>query len=116
MDLSPNNNLCKEVYAIRLFENGTENELDQAYNTLDAIVMEKKATERGYNAWYILQQDKLAKLIETKDWAKIRAEANHLLSIFPQDARGLEAIKQADSLMNEELEKDKANDTKKEEK
>ncbi len=116
MDLSPNNNLCKEVYAIRLFENGTENELAQAYNTLDAIVMEKKATERGYNAWYILQQDKLAKLIETKDWAKIRAEANHLLSIFPQDARGLEAIKQADSLMNEELEKDKANETQKEEK
>ena len=110
IDLSPDKNLPKEVYAIRLFENDNEQDRQKAYDTLDALVMAKTATERGLSAWYILQQEKLAKSIETKDWGKIRTEANHLLSIIPKDERALEALKQADELMKEEIDKDKENE------
>ena len=107
MDISPNKSLPKEVYAIRLYENGSEEEIQKAYDTLDALVMAKTATERGFSVWYALQQNKIAKIIETKDWGKIRTEANHLLSVLPKDARALEALKQADALMNEEMDKEK---------
>jgi hypothetical protein len=77
--------------------------------------MAKATTERGLTAWYILQQDKLAKAIETKDWGKIRTEANHLLSVIPKDERALEALKQADELMKEEIDKDNDNEKEKQE-
>ena len=77
--------------------------------------MAKTATERGLNAWYILQQEKIAKSVETKDWGKIRTEANHLLSVIPKDERALEALKQADDLMKEEIDKDKENEKEKQE-
>ena len=110
IDLSPNKSLPKEVYAIRLFENDNEQDRQKAYDTLDALIMAKTATERGLSAWYILQQEKLSKAIETKDWGKIRTEANHLLSVLPKDERALEALKQADELMKEEIDKDKENE------
>ena len=115
IDLSPNKSLPKEVYAIRLFENDNEQDRQKAYDTLDSLVMAKTATERGLNAWYILQQEKIAKSIETKDWGKIRTEANHLLSVIPKDTRALEALKQADDLMKEEIDKDKENEKEKQE-
>ena len=115
VDLSPNKSLPKEVLAIRFFENDNEQDRQKAYDTLDALVMAKATTERGLTAWYILQQDKLAKAIETKDWGKIRTEANHLLSVIPKDERALEALKQADELMKEEIDKDKDNEKEKQE-
>ena len=115
IDLSPNKSLPKEVYAIRLFENDNEQDRQKAYDTLDSLVMAKTATERGLSAWYILQQEKIAKSIETKDWGKIRTEANHLLSVIPKDTRALEALKQADDLMKEEIDKEKENDKEKQE-
>ncbi len=112
IDLSPNKSLPKEVYAIRLFENDNEQDRQKAYETLDALIMAKTATDRGLNAWYILQQEKIAKSLETKDWGKIRTEANHLLSVIPKDERALEALKQADDLMKQEIDNEKKEDDK----
>ena len=106
LDLSPNVPIVREVYAIRLYEKRGEKELQQAYDYLDALVMAKTATDRGIYVWYILQQNRLAKLLETKDWAQIRTEAKHLQSIFPQDKQAAEALKKVDVLMKEEMQKD----------
>ncbi len=108
LDMSPDNSVVRETYAIRLFENGGEEELKQAFDHLDAIVMNKKATNRGLYVWYSIMQDKIAKALEAKDWTKIRTEANHLLIVFPKDERASEALKQVETLMKDEIEKEAA--------
>ena len=106
LDLSPDNSVVRETYAIRLFENGGDAEFQQAFDYLDAIVMNKSATNRGLYVWYTIMQDKIAKALEAKDWTKIRSEANHLRIIFPKDERAAEAIKQVETLMKAEIEKE----------
>ena len=51
-------------------------------------------------------QDKLAKVLESKDWNEIQTVANNILLYAPQDARATEALKQAEALLKEEVEKD----------
>ncbi len=106
LNMSPDNNVVKETYALRLVNVGGEENLQKAFDILDTIVMGKSATQRGVVTWYNLMQDKLAKAIESKDWHEIKTAANNLLLIFPQDQRATEALKQADALLKEEAEKD----------
>ena len=106
LNMSPDNNVVKETYALRLVNVGGEENLQKAFDILDTIVMGKSATQRGVVTWYNLMQDKLAKAIESKDWHEIKTAANNLLLIFPQDQRATEALKQADALLKEEEEKD----------
>ena len=107
LDMSPDNNVVKETYALRLVAVGGEDNLKKAFDILDSIVANKSATRRGIVTWYNLIQEKLAKALETKDWNDIRTIANNILLVAPQDARATEALKQAEALLKEEAEKAK---------
>ena len=104
--MAPNSNVVKETYAIRLVGMGGEENLKKAFDILDAVVTTGAATQRGLVTWYNLMQDKLAKVLESKDWNEIKTVANNILLFAPQDARATEALKQAEALLKEEVEKD----------
>ena len=104
--MTPNSNVVKETYAIRLVGMGGEENLKKAFDILDAVVTTGAATQRGLVTWYNLMQDKLAKVLESKDWNEIKTVANNILLFAPQDARATEALKQAEALLKEEVEKD----------
>ena len=106
LDLSPNNGVVKETYALRLIDIGGDDNLKKAFEILDSVVMSKTATQRGFVMWYNMMQEKLAKALESKDWQEIKMLGNNILTMVPQDERATEAIKQADVLLKEEAEKD----------
>ena len=106
LDLSPNNGVVKETYALRLIDIGGDDNLKKAFEILDSVVMSKTATQRGFVMWYNMMQEKLAKALESKDWREIKMLGNNILTMVPQDERATEAIKQADVLLKEEAEKD----------
>ena len=106
LDLSPNNGVVKETYALRLIDIGGDDNLKKAFEILDSVVMSKTATQRGFVMWYNMMQEKLAKALESKDWHEIKMLGNNILTMVPQDERATEAIKQADVLLKEEAEKD----------
>ena len=106
LEMAPNSNVVKETYAIRLVGMGGEENLKKAFDILDAVVTTGAATQRGLVTWYNLMQDKLAKVLESKDWNEIKTVANNILLYAPQDARATEALKQAEALLKEEVEKD----------
>ncbi len=112
LDLSPNKNVVRETYALRLAETTEEENLKQAFEILDALVMSKSATQRGILVWYNMMQFKLAKALEAKDWHEIKTTANNLLVIIPQDKRATEALKQAEELLKAEAEADKEDEKK----
>ena len=115
LEMSPNNNVVRETYAIRLVNIGGEENLKKAFDILDPIVVSKAATQRGLVIWYDLIQEKLAKSLEAKDWNDIKAIANNILAIVPKDKRAAEAIQQAEALLKEEATKEAAEEEKQEE-
>ena len=116
LDMSPNNNVVKETYALRLVAVGGEDNLKKAFDILDSIIASKSASRRGIVIWYNLIQEKLAKALESKDWNDIRTIANNILIVAPQDARATEALKQAEALLKEEAEKAKDEEVEEEKK
>ena len=106
LDISPNQSVVKETYALRLISVGGEKNLKKAFDILDTIVMSRSATQRGLITWYNMMQAKLAKALEAKDWHEIKMAANNLLTIVPKDEKATEALKQADAILKEEAAKE----------
>ncbi len=115
LDLSPNHSVVRETYALRLVDVGGEDNIKQAFDILDSVVMNKTATQRGLVIWYNMMQNKIAQALEAKDWHEIKTAANNLLAIVPQDERATKALKQAEALLKEEAEKEAEKDEEKKE-
>ncbi len=106
MEMSPNNSVAKETYALRLIEIEGDDNLKKAFDILDSLAMSKTITRRGIAIWYNMMHEKINNAIKAKDWHDIRLMANNILAIVPEDPPAVEALKQADALLKEEAAKE----------
>lgn len=80
----PDNPITNEMYAVRLFETGLNQE--EAFRILDGLITRKTITEAGAKAWYqLMLWYRMKELYDQKKWHECMAEAKRVLSLAPKD-------------------------------
>lgn len=100
--LSPNRDLVKETYALRLHDSG---QVDEAFHILDSLILEKKmGTPRGTLLWRIIMGDRVNKMLEDKKFNEGLTELKRMQLVFPDDEKVKKVIEQVETTMQEEKE------------